>query len=111
MSDATQKFQNFDLLGPRGSKRGPKTKIFQLIYNQGPKIYVILSFERPSLNNKKIQNFDHFGTTASFFGGALNQNSVPTEILAMVRTTHSENLKALAKKLKEEIDFNQKPCF
>ena len=29
----------------------------------------------------------------------------------MVRTTHSENLKALAKKLKEEIDFNRKPCF
>ena len=29
----------------------------------------------------------------------------------MVRTTHSEILKALAKKLKEEIDFNRKPCF
>ena len=38
-------------------------------------------------------------------GRALNQNSVPTEILTMVRTKHSENMKALAKKLREKIDL------
>ena len=72
---------------------------------------MLTKFEDPRYNNKKVNNFDHFGTPPGKFLGALNQNSVPKEILAMVRTTQSEILKALAKKLKEEIDFNQKPCF
>ena len=29
----------------------------------------------------------------------------------MVKTIHSENMKALAKKLREEIDFNRFVCF
>ena len=45
------------------------------------------------------------------FWGALNENSVPCEFLAMVRTIHSENMKALAEKLREEIDFNRFLCF
>ena len=71
---------------------------------------MLTKFEGPRYNNRKVNNFDHFGTPGKFLG-ASNQNSVPKEFLAMVRTTHSENLKALAKKLKEEIDFNRKPCF
>ena len=59
---------------------------------------------------KKFINLTVFGPPGNF-SGALNQNSVPKEFSAMGRTTHSENLKALAKKLKEEIDFNRKPCF
>jgi len=59
---------------------------------------------------KKLINLTILGPPGNFLG-ALNQNSVPKEFSAMVRTTHSENLKALAKKLKEEIDFNRKPCF
>ena len=44
-------------------------RILQLMLNQGPNIYTILSFEGSSLDNEKVQNFEHFGTPASFFGG------------------------------------------
>ena len=46
---------------------------------------------------KKFINLTIFGPPGNFLG-ALNQNSVPKEFLAMVRTTHSKNLKALAEK-------------
>ena len=55
--------------GAWGLKTGPQTKILQLIWNQGPNIYTILSFEGPSLDNEKVQNFEHFGTPASFLVG------------------------------------------
>ena len=56
------------------------------------------------MDNKKFNILNILGPPRAFWG-ALNQNSAPTEILAMVITTHSENMKALAKKLREEIYF------
>jgi len=55
--------------GPLAPKRGPQTKKFQRIRYKGPKNYVLPKFEGPSLNNEKVQNFDHFGPPSSFFGG------------------------------------------
>ena len=53
-------FAIFELSGPRGQKRGPETKKFQLISNKDLKIYVNLKFEGPTLKNEKFQNFGHF---------------------------------------------------
>ena len=53
-------FAIFELSGPRGQKRGPETKKFQLISNKDLKIYVTLKFEGPTLKNEKFQNFGHF---------------------------------------------------
>ena len=54
------KFDLFELWGPVGQKRGLQTKKFQQIWNQNPKIYVILKFEGPRSKNEKFQNFSHF---------------------------------------------------
>ena len=43
--------------------------------------------------------------------GALNQNSASHNILAMVQKTHSENLKVLTQKLREEFQNNRKTHF
>ena len=55
-----QKFLNFDLSGARRAKQGPRTKIFQLVRNKGPKIYLTWNFWGSSSNNKKFQIFDRF---------------------------------------------------
>ena len=46
------KLQNVDLSAP---KRGPQIKIWQLIWNQGPKLSIIANFEGPTLNNKNLK--------------------------------------------------------
>ena len=43
--------------------------------------------------------------------GALNQNSASHNFLAMVQRTHSESLKVLTQKLREEFQNNRKPPF
>ena len=67
-------------------------------------------FEGPSLNNEKVQNFDHFWSFVKKFWGPKSK-IWSNSFSAMVRTTHSENIKDLAQKLKEEFYFNRKPCF
>ena len=57
---STLKNKNFKILTFRGAERGPGTKIFQMIRNQGPEIYPTLNFLGSSSNNKKVQNFDRF---------------------------------------------------
>ena len=51
-----------------------------------------------------------FGNFLKNFG-ALNKKQGFQRIFVLVRTTHSPNIKALAKKLKEEIDFNRLTYF
>ena len=67
-------------------------------------------FEGPNLNNEKVQNFDHFWSFVKKFWGPKSK-IWSNSFSAMVRTTHSENIKDLAQKLKEEFYFNRKPCF
>ena len=47
-------------------KIGALTKIFQLIWNQGTKIYVILSFEDPSLEIRKFKLLTIYGPRENF---------------------------------------------
>ena len=95
----------------QGTQTGPQNKNFSTdIDIRDPKATETPNLKVLAAIIKKFINLTIFGPPGNFLG-ALNQNSVPKEFSAMVRTTHSENLKALAKKLKEEIDFNRKPCF
>ena len=109
-SSFKKKFKILTLYGAGNPNGAPKRKFFDWYdireqkATQKPNLKVLAAII------KKFINLTIFGPPGNFLG-ALNQNSVPKEFLAMVRTTHSEILKALAKKLKEEIDFNRKPCF
>ena len=47
-------------------KIGALTKIFQLIWNQGTKIYVILRFEDPSLEIRKFKLLTIYGPRENF---------------------------------------------
>ena len=66
------KNQKFWPLGPGDLKQGPRTKIFQLIYNLGPNIYIQPNFGRPSLDNKNFEILT-FGARG-LKTGAPNQN-------------------------------------
>ena len=65
------KLQNVDFWRQNGPKRGPQTKIWQLIWNQGPKISMIPNFEGFTLNNKNFKNWPFGGPGAK--AGAQNQ--------------------------------------
>ena len=103
-------FKILTFRGPAGPNGAPKQKIFNWYDNRDPKATYWQNLKVLATIIKKFIILTILGPPGKFLG-ALNQNSVPKEFSAMVRTTHSENLKALAKKLKEEIDFNRKPCF
>ena len=62
---------------------------------------------------RKMKNFKILAIFENFLKnlGALNQNSGPTEIFVLVQRTHSENLKVLTQKLREEFQNNRKPPF
>ena len=53
-------FSVLTFAGPWGKNGDSKPKKFQQIWNQDPKIYVILRFEGPSSKNEKFQNFSNF---------------------------------------------------
>ena len=103
-------FKILTFRGPAGPNGAPKQKFFNWYDNRDPKATYWQNLKVLATIIKKFIILTILGPPGKFLG-ALNQNSVPKEFSAMVRTTHSENLKALAKKLKEEIDFNRKPCF
>ena len=100
-------FKILTFRGPAGPNGAPKQKFFNWYDNRDPKATYWQNLKVLATIIKKFIILTILGPPGKFLG-ALNQNSVPKEFSAMVRTTHSENLKALAKKLKEEIDFNRK---
>ena len=55
-----------------GPKRGPKTKIWQLIWNQGPKISMIPNFEGFTLNNKNFKKLTFRGSRGQSGGSKPN---------------------------------------
>ena len=52
-----KKNQNFDFPGTLAHKRGPRIKMYQLIWYQGPKSDAQPKFEGPISKNDKVQIF------------------------------------------------------
>ena len=59
-----KKFQNFDPFGGGDPKRDPDTKIFQQVWYQGIKIYILCKFEAAIFKNKKSKIFTLLGAEA-----------------------------------------------
>ena len=66
------KLQNVDFWRQNGPKRGPQTKIWQLIWNQGPKISMIPNFEGFTLNNKNFKKLTFRGSRGQSGGSKPN---------------------------------------
>ena len=89
-----KKNQNFDFPGTLAHKRGPRIKIYQLIWYQGSKSDAQPKFEGPSLKNEKVEILTLRGPGSP--KGALKSKFFNWYDIRALWATYNRNLKVLA---------------